>query len=55
VNIPVYLDEKVQLQAARLAREKGTDLSTIVNEMLRSDLRVPSGASLDEMTLGGRR
>jgi len=38
LNIPVYLDEEVQPLVARLAREKGTDVSAVVNDMLRSDM-----------------
>lgn len=38
LSLPVYLDEEVQVQLARLANDKGVELSELVNDLLRKDL-----------------
>ena len=40
LNLPVYLDEQVQIQLAELANAKGMDFSTLVNDLLRKDLEL---------------
>ena len=39
-NIPVYLDDKVQQFVVRIAERKRTDVSAVVNRMLRSDMEL---------------
>ena len=36
-NVPVYLDGKVQQFVARLAERKRTDVSAVVNRLIRSE------------------
>jgi hypothetical protein len=40
VNIPVYLDEEVSDFIDKIASKKGIDRSSVVNELLRSDLKI---------------
>ena len=40
LNLPVYLDEDVQIQLTNLARAKGVDLSDLVNDLLKKDLEL---------------
>ncbi|MBP6037658.1 MAG: hypothetical protein KA603_16160 [Azonexus sp.] len=40
VNLPVYLDDQVQLRLAALANAKGVDLSVLVNDLLRKDIEL---------------
>lgn len=40
LNLPVYLDEQVQIRLAELANAKGVDFSTLVNDLLRKDLEL---------------
>lgn len=39
-NIPVYLDSKVQQYVERIAERKRTDVSVVVNRMLRSEMEL---------------
>jgi hypothetical protein len=39
-NLPVYLESEVQDFVQRVARNKRCDLSTVVNELLKSDMRL---------------
>ena len=40
LNLPVYLDEDVQIRLTNLARAKGVDLSDLVNDLLKKDLEL---------------
>jgi hypothetical protein len=37
---PVYLDAEVQQFVERIAEAKQSDITTVVNDLLRSDMRV---------------
>jgi hypothetical protein len=39
LNIPVYLDSDVQLFISKIAMAKRTDASSVVNEILKSDMQ----------------
>ena len=39
-NVPVYLDGKVMQFVERIAEHKRTDVSTVVNGLLRSDMEL---------------
>ena len=39
INIPVYLDSDVQTFVARIAQSKRTDASSVVNDLLKSDMK----------------
>jgi hypothetical protein len=39
LHLPVYLDEEVLAFVQRIARRRKTDLSSIVNQLLRSDMQ----------------
>jgi hypothetical protein len=40
LNLPVYLDEEVLAFVQTIARKRKTDLSSIVNQLIRSDMRI---------------
>jgi hypothetical protein len=40
MNMPVYLDDQVQATLAALAKAKGVELSTLVNDLLRKDIEL---------------
>ena len=40
LRLPVYLDEEVQQFVQSIAEAKQSDMSTVVNDLLRSDMRV---------------
>ena len=40
LNLPVYLDEEVQAFVQAIAERRKTDLSTVVNELLRGDMNL---------------
>jgi len=40
LNIPVYLDEKVSAFVEKIAAKKGLDRSSVVNDLLRSDIKI---------------
>ena len=39
LSLPVYLDSEVQNFVERIARDRGSDVSRVVNELLRSDMK----------------
>jgi len=43
-NVPVYLDGRVQQFVERIAERKRTDISAIVNRMLRSEMDLVEAA-----------
>jgi hypothetical protein len=43
-NVPVYLDDKVQQFVERIAEQKRTDVSSVVNRLLRSDMALVEAA-----------
>ena len=40
MNIPIYLDEEVSNFIDKIASKKGIDRSSLVNELLRSDIKI---------------
>ena len=40
MNIPIYLDEEVLLFVEKIASKKGIDRSSVVNELLRGDIKI---------------
>lgn len=40
LNMPVYLDKEVLSFVLRIAERRKTDLSSIVNELLRKDMQL---------------
>jgi hypothetical protein len=42
-NLPVYLDSDVRRFVEEVAKKKKSDVSTIVNRMLKSDMRRTTG------------
>lgn len=40
LNLPVYLDDEVFQYIEDLARKRKTDISSIVNQLLRSDIQL---------------
>ena len=43
-HVPVYLDGTVQQFVARIAERKRTDVSAVVNQLLRSDMALLAAA-----------
>ena len=39
-DIPIYLDEEVSPFVEKIASKKGVDRSSVVNELLRGDIRI---------------
>lgn len=39
LNIPVYLDEEVSAFVDKIASKKGVDRSSVVNEILKGDIK----------------
>ena len=39
-NMPIYLDGKVQQFVERIAERKRTDVSSVVNKLLRSEMEL---------------
>ena len=50
LNLPVYLDKEVLVFVRRIAERRKTDLSAIVNELIRNDMELA-----DTITHRGRR
>ena len=44
LNVPVYLDGKVQEFVERIAERKRTDVSAVVNRLLRSEMALVEAA-----------
>ena len=40
LNLPVYLDQKVQTTLAALASAKGVDFSAFINDLLKKDIEL---------------
>jgi hypothetical protein len=40
LNIPIYLDEEVSALVEKIASKKGIDRSSVVNELLRGDIKL---------------
>ena len=40
LNIPIYLDEEVSAFVEKIASEKGVDRSSVVNDLLRGDIKI---------------
>ncbi|MCB1738756.1 MAG: hypothetical protein KDK91_00175 [Gammaproteobacteria bacterium] len=38
LNLPIYLDDEVREYLAQCARDKGVELTELVNELLRKDI-----------------
>jgi cytidylate kinase len=43
-NVPVYLDGKVQQFVERIAERKRTDVTAVVNRLLRSEMELVEAA-----------
>jgi len=44
LNLPVYLDGEVLAFVQRIAKKRGTDLSAVVNQLLRTDMQLVDSA-----------
>jgi len=40
LNLPVYLDEEVRVFVEKIARSRRSDVSTVVNGLLRADIKL---------------
>lgn len=40
LNLPVYLDDQVQMRLTALANAKGIEFSVLVNDLLRKDIEL---------------
>ena len=40
LNIPIYLDEEVSAFVDKIASKKKVDRSTVVNQLLRGDIKI---------------
>ena len=40
LNLPVYLEQKVQATLAALASAKGVDFSALINDLLKKDIEL---------------
>ena len=40
LNLPIYLDEEVLAFVQQLAKDKGLDMSSVVNQLLRGDMQL---------------
>jgi hypothetical protein len=40
LNLPVYLDQKVQATLAAMASAKGVDFSALINDLLKKDIEL---------------
>lgn len=40
LNIPIYLDDEVSAFVEKIAARKGIDRSSVVNDLLRGDIRL---------------
>jgi hypothetical protein len=39
LNIPIYLDDEVSAFVEKIALKKGVDRSSVVNDLLKSDMK----------------
>ena len=40
LNVPIYLDDEVSAFVEKIALKKGVDRSSVVNELLKSDMKI---------------
>ena len=40
LNVPIYLDQKVQATLTALASAKGVDFSALINDLLKKDIEL---------------
>jgi len=40
IQLPIYLDAKVQAQVERVARENGKDVSQLVNQVVKKEMEL---------------
>jgi hypothetical protein len=40
LNIPVYLDQKARKFVEKIAKRKKTDMSTVVNDLIKTDMKI---------------
>jgi hypothetical protein len=40
LNLPIYLEDEVMAFVERIAQKKGTDMSSVVNKLLRGDMLI---------------
>ncbi len=44
LNLPIYLEDEVMNFVERIANKKGTDISSVVNKLLRGDMLISEAA-----------
>jgi len=40
INLPIYLDDEAFLFVDTIAKNKNTDVSSVVNELIRTDMKL---------------
>ena len=40
LNLPIYLDDEILDFVEKIAQRKGTDMSSVVNKLLRGDMHI---------------
>ncbi|SPD71804.1 conserved hypothetical protein [uncultured Desulfobacterium sp.] len=40
LNLPIYLDDEILKFVENIAKRKGTDMSSVVNKLLRGDMLI---------------
>ena len=40
LNLPIYLEDEVMEFVEKIAEKKGTDMSTVVNKLIRGDMLI---------------
>ena len=40
LNLPVYLDDDVLVFVEKIAKKKNTDIQTVVNQLLKTDINI---------------
>ena len=40
LNLPVYLDDDVRQFVEKIAKKRNTDIQTVVNQILKSDIEI---------------
>jgi len=40
LNLPIYLEDEVMAFVEKIAEKKGTDMSTVVNKLIKGDMLI---------------
>lgn len=40
LNLPIYLDPEIRSFIEKIAKKKKTDLSTVVNDLIKTDMQI---------------